>query len=211
MKQPLTPGAFQNLTDVDDETLERLSVFLDLLAKWQRRINLVSRESLGDPWRRHLLDSAQLAPLLPDRPARLIDIGSGAGFPGLVLAVVATRRVDLVEADGRKCIFLREAARLIQADVVVHNQRVEALQDVAADVVLARGCAPLPTLLAYMHRLRARGGYGLFLKGARVAAELTEAEKAWMMRVTSIPSRSDPSGTILKIEDLQRRDDSRPH
>lgn len=195
----------------DDSVVEAVAAVVALLERWQRRINLVARGSLADVWRRHVLDSAQLVPHLPEAPATIVDLGSGAGFPGLVVALVAGREVHLVESDGRKCAFLREAARLSGAPVIVHNQRVEALGGVTAEAVLARGCAPLPKLLALAQPVLGEHGIGLFLKGRQVGAELTEARKAWMMRPTLLPSRSDPSGTILKVEALRRRDGPRSH
>ena len=205
VKHPLTPDAFRALTGIDAATLERLSVYLRLLEKWQPRINLVGRGSLGDPWRRHMLDSAQLVHLLPERASIIVDIGSGAGFPGLVIAIMAHRHVHLVDSDARKCAFLSEAARLTKALASVHNQRIECLQDLKADVVTARACAPLPRLLQYAAPLLRPGGRCLFLKGEAAAAELTASEKTWMMHLTRLQSRSDPSGTILMVDDLHPR------
>ncbi len=206
---PLSPADFQALTGADAATVERLALYLGLLDKWRRRINLVGRGALADPWRRHVLDSAQLAPLLPTGAADIVDLGSGAGFPGLVLAIVADRPVHLVDSDVRKCAFLREAARAAEAPVSVHNARIEALSGLNADVVTARACAPLPRLLAWTAPLLKTGGRCLFLKGKDVAAELTASEKTWMMRLTRWQSRSDPSGTILMVDDLHPRDDGR--
>ena len=207
VKQPLTPNAYRTVTGIDAPTLERLSVYLRLLEKWQRRINLVSRGSMGDPWRRHMLDSAQLVPLLPEQASVIVDIGSGAGFPGLVIAIMTNRHVHLVDSDARKCAFLREAARLTEAPANVQNQRIERLQDTKADIVTARACAPLPELLQYAAPLLRPGGRCLFLKGKAAAAELTASEKTWMMRPTRLQSRSDPSGTVLIVDDLHPRDD----
>jgi 16S rRNA (guanine(527)-N(7))-methyltransferase RsmG len=205
VKHPLTPAAFRALSGIDTGTLERLSVYLRLLEKWQPRINLVGRGSLGDPWRRHMLDSAQLVHLLPEQASVIVDIGSGAGFPGLVIAIIADRPVHLVDSDARKCAFLREAARVTQAPASVHNQRIEGLEGLKADVVTARACAPLPQLLQYAAPLLRPGGRCLFLKGKAAAAELTASEKTWMMHPTRLPSRSDPSGTILMVDDLHPR------
>jgi 16S rRNA (guanine(527)-N(7))-methyltransferase RsmG len=202
----LTPEAFQTLTGMDAATLERLRVYLDLLRRWQPRINLVSRGSLGDPWRRHMLDSAQLVPLLPGDAKIIADIGSGAGFPGLVIAILTGQGVYLIDSDARKCAFLREAARLTNAPIRVHNARIEGLPAFNADVVTARACAPLPQLLAYAAPLLKEGGRCLFLKGKGVAAELTASKKMWKMRLTCLQSRSDPSGTILMVDDLHPRD-----
>lgn len=184
-----------------------MSAYLTLLRRWQRRINLVGAGTLADPWRRHVLDSAQLAPLLPpDRP-RLIDLGSGAGFPGLVLAILTPARVRLVESDARKCAFLLEAARVTGAPVEIINARIESLPPAAYEVVAARALAPLPKLLEYADKHLVTNGSCLFLEGRTWRAELTRAAETWKMRATPIPSWSDPTAVVLKIVDLSRRDD----
>lgn len=202
MTAAMTPDDFRSATGVSRETCDRLAVHEALLRRWQGAVNLVGPASLTDPWRRHYLDSAQLAPLIPATARRLVDLGSGAGFPGLILALVTGRTVDLVESDGRKCAFLREAARLTAAPVRIHETRIAAAPVRNADLVTARALAPLDRLCAYGAPILARGGICLFLKGRRVAEELTEAEKRWKMHLTRIPSRSDPDGVILRVGDL---------
>jgi len=153
-----------------------------------------------------MLDSAQLVPLLPKgTDLRVVDLGSGAGFPGLVLAILSPARVELVESDARKCAFLAEAARITGVRSVIHNRRIETLPPLGADVTTARALAPLPALLAMAARVLAPQGIGLFLKRRSVEAELTESARTWKMRVTRQPSRSDDSGVILKLEDIARR------
>src|SRR6185503_9322480 len=127
----------------------RLLAYAGLLMTWSARINLVASSTLADPWRRHFLDSAQLYPLVPKGAQSLIDLGSGAGFPGLVLAIMGMRGVELVEADARKCAFLREAARIAGAPATIRNARIEAVPPRPAAVISARGCAPLDRLLSY--------------------------------------------------------------
>lgn len=200
---------FQRDTGVSRETLDRLQAYADLLAKWSKAVNLVGRSTLGEVWRRHMLDSAQLIEhLLPapaGRPRRIADLGSGAGFPGLVLAVLGAGEVHLIESDARKAAFLREAARVADADVVLHVKRLESLPPLAADVVTARALAPLDKLLGYAAPHLASGGVALFLKGQGVDGELTAAEKAWIMTVERLGSRSDPAATLLKVEAIERR------
>ncbi len=155
MADVLSPEAFRDETGVSRETLERLECHASLLRKWTAHINLVSRRSLADLWRRHMLDSAQLMPLLPppaDCPRVLLDMGSGAGFPGLVLAIMGAGHVHLVESDQRKAAFLREAVRLTGATATVHGSRIERLDSFPADVITARALAPLATLMAYAER-----------------------------------------------------------
>jgi 16S rRNA (guanine527-N7)-methyltransferase len=215
----LSPEEFGAAANVSRETLARFERYAGLLEKWTRSINLVGRDSLTDLWRRHMLDSAQLLPLLPPVPAGrdrvLVDLGSGAGFPGLVLAILGAGEVHLIESDGRKATFLREAARATGAQVTIHNLRIEALPAFAADVVTARACAPLPKLLDYaapfVRSVDAGepGGAALFLKGRRVDEELTDSLEKWKMRVERFPSRSDPEGTILRLK-LQDMGDNRP-
>jgi 16S rRNA (guanine527-N7)-methyltransferase len=200
----MTPMEFQLLTDVSRETLARLETYATLLHKWQKAINLVSRDSLADLWRRHMLDSAQLFPLLPQTARILIDLGSGAGFPALVLAALGVPEVHLIESDARKCAFLREAARELGVAVQIHNCRAEEMPVMAADVVTARALAPLSELLDLAERFVAPHTICLFLKGKGVDEELTRAGERWNMTLTRQSSASDPSGTILRLEHVHR-------
>jgi 16S rRNA (guanine527-N7)-methyltransferase len=201
---PLTAAAFQEQTGVSRETLARLEAYVELLGAWNRRINLVGPRTIGDVWRRHILDSAQLFPMIPPQAGVLLDIGSGAGLPGLVLAILGAREVHLVEADQRKCAFLREAARITEAAVRIHPQRLEKCPIFTADVITARAFAPLDRLLDQVEAFIDTHSILLFLKGKTVGEELTEAAKAWNMRATSLPSVSDSSGTVLRLEQVIR-------
>lgn len=212
---PLGPEGFAAACDVSRETLARLERFAALLETWNRTINLVARGSLGDLWRRHMLDSAQLVALLPPAPpgrARtIVDLGSGAGFPGLVLAVLGAGEVHLIEAAAKKVAFLREAARLSATEVAVHAARAERLAPIPADVVTARAVAPLPRLLPLAARfLRpaedGAGGVALFLKGREADRELTDSTETWNMRAEIFPSRSDPEGRILRLSRCARKE-----
>lgn len=209
---PLTPEAFRETIGISRETLARFERYAALLAKWNRTINLVSRDSLDDLWRRHMLDSAQLMEHLPEmadgRRRVIVDLGSGAGFPGLVLALLDAGQVHLVEADRRKAVFLAEAVRILDLDVEVHACRIESLSNRSAplppaDVVTARACAPLPKLLDYAARFqgpdRDRMLTCLFLKGKSVDHELTGVTKEWNMALERHPSRSSSNGAILTI------------
>jgi 16S rRNA (guanine527-N7)-methyltransferase len=204
MVPPLTAGQLQAQTGVSRETLARLESYVDLLTAWNRRINLVGPRTIGDIWRRHILDSAQLFPLIPQTARRLVDFGSGAGLPGLILAIMGVPEVHLVESDQRKVAFLREAARVTGANVVLHPQRAEKLPGFAADVVTARALAPLPDLLNLASKFIVSPSILLFLKGQSAQDELTQARKEWKMQATLHPSMSDPSGTILRLEQVIR-------
>jgi len=193
--------------NVSRETMARLEAYAALLVKWQAKINLVGPATLPDLWRRHFLDSAQLLPLLPEKPGRLVDLGSGGGFPGLVLAAMTDWRVELVDSDQRKCSFLRQVALEtgILDRVTIHAQRFEAMTPFPADIVTARACAPLDDLLGYAAPFIGESGRCLFLKGKGVEEELTAAEQHWTMRLERRESSSDPAGSILIIDQLQRR------
>jgi len=201
---PLGAAGFAGIFPVSRETLARLEAYAALLEAWSTRINLVGRATLADPWRRHILDSAQLRPLVPDHAKSLVDLGSGAGFPGLVLAILGLSAVELVEADSRKCAFLFEAARITGTPVTVHRTRIEALPARPFDVVTARALAPLDRLIGLAWPWLAADGFCLFLKGAKTAAELTLARRDWKMTAVAGPSRSDPRGVVLQLREVVR-------
>lgn len=198
---PLSPEDFQAATDVSRETLAKLATYAERLSHWQRRINLVGPSTLDDIWRRHFLDSAQLAPLVPDGASSLVDLGSGAGFPGLVLAIMGVASVELIESNQRKCAFLAEVARRTETTVKITNQRIEAREPANASVVTARACAPLDRLLPWIARHLAPDGTALIHKGAKLDEELTAVDKAWTMTTRILPGAAD--GVILEIKDLK--------
>jgi 16S rRNA (guanine527-N7)-methyltransferase len=188
--------------DVSRETTERLGLYVDLLLRWQRTINLISRRDRAQIWPRHIDDSLQLLPLIPPGTPRGIDLGSGAGLPGLVLAIATGIPFDLVESDQRKAAFLREAAHVTGAPVGVHATRIETATIPRAPLVTARALAPLDRLLPWAARLLAPGGVCLFPKGRGAEGELTAAAARWHMHVLAAPSRTDPSATILRISEI---------
>ena len=182
----------------------RLERFTALLLRWNIRINLISRGDAADVWTRHVLDSAQLANFLTEPPGELVDLGSGGGFPGLVLSLVTGWRVHLVEADQRKAAFLREAVRETGADAVIHAVRAEVLRLGPVPVVTARAVAPVAALLALATPLLGKNGLCLFPKGRSVEDELTQAAREWHMCVERFPSRTSPGATILRISEIRR-------
>ncbi|HYD71086.1 16S rRNA (guanine(527)-N(7))-methyltransferase RsmG [Azospirillum sp.] len=197
-------AAFQRTTGVSRETLERFTAYEAVLRKWQKSINLVGPKTLDDVWGRHFLDSAQLHPLLPEGARVVVDLGSGAGFPGLVLAILGVPEMHLIESDARKAAFLREAARATGVSVTVHNKRIEAVEPFRADAVTARALAPLADLLSWAHPFLGDGGTAVFLKGQNVEDELTATTKYWKMRVERFDSLTDPTGTILRLSGIAR-------
>ena len=191
-------------SDVSRETSERFALFKALLQRWNKRINLVADETLADLDRRHVADSLEVAALLP-LSGTIVDLGSGAGLPGLIVALATGRPVTLVEADIRKASFLREAARETGAPVTIVNRRIEACGLRAIDIVLARALAPLPRLLGLVEPVIATEGVALLHKGARVDVELTEAQTRWQMTTVRHPSRTTPQGCVLEVRHLRRR------
>lgn len=205
MPKALTPEEFRNLTGVSRETLERLEIYVALLRRWQRAINLVAESSLADPWRRHVLDSAQLLRLLsPPRP-HIADLGSGAGFPGLVLAILGGGEVHLIEADSRKSTFLREALRVTKTRAVVHEKRIEQVTGLQVDVITARALATLGRLITYAQPLLKPQGICIFPRGRGLEEELTQAVKEWKMQVERFPSETEPGGWIVRLSEIGRK------
>ena len=199
------PADFQRDTLVSRETLERLEAYVALLLRWNQRINLIGRDTEPDIWRRHILDSAQLAPLLPPGASTMVDIGTGAGLPGLILSVMNTlATIHLVESDGRKAAFLREAIRILQATAIIHENRIEEVTMPAPNVIVARACAPLDRLLDMAEKMISIHTLCVFPKGARAEQELTEARTRWKMKARLVPSRSDPRARILVLTEVAR-------
>lgn len=213
----LTPDAFQARLAVSRETQDKFRAYAELLCKWNRAINLVSPRTLDDLWRRHFLDSAQLRDLLPDPPGNetrvILDVGAGAGFPGLVLALLNCGQVHLVEADRRKAEFLREAIRVTGAAAELHPRRVEDLAPFPVDVVTCRAFAPLDRILTLTEGfLLAKSGdkspVGLFLKGRRVDEELTAVAKVWRLQTERFESETKPEASILRLRLLSLGDEA---
>jgi 16S rRNA (guanine527-N7)-methyltransferase len=189
---------------VSRETNDRLAAYVDLLLRWNRTINLISRRDESVIWERHIVDALALLHLLPADFSRAIDLGSGAGLPGLVLAIATDKPFDLLEADQRKAAFLREATRVTGAPATVHPARIETLSLPPAPLITARAVAPLPTLLHWAERLLAPGGMCIFPKGRSAEDELTAAAAQWHMRVERFVSPTDPEATILRISEISR-------
>lgn len=200
---------FDGIVDVSRETETRLETYIELLRKWQPALNLVGPKTLPDVWERHVLDSLQLWSFVPSEARTLIDIGSGAGFPGLVLAMLSAQHegpdVHLVESDTRKSVFLKTVSRETHTPVTVHAGRIEGLTPWETDVITARACAPLHILLEYAAPFATETTVCLFPKGRTASRELTEASNYWTFSVDQRPSKTDPDASILCIRGLSRR------
>jgi 16S rRNA (guanine527-N7)-methyltransferase len=199
-------GDFAAATGVSRETMDRLQTFADLLTRWQRHINLVAPNTLPELWHRHFYDSAQLLPLIPPQARVIADLGSGAGFPGLVLALCGGGRfrLDLYESDSRKAEFLRTVIRQTEAPAQVHEGRIEAVAKPGADVITTRALAPLPALLHLMTPLWRPGMCALLLKGRRVQDEIDACSGQWDVAYDRVPSVTDSAATILVIRSFSR-------
>ena len=210
MASIITGDDFQRETDVSRETLERLEAYVALLTKWQSALNLVGSRSLSDVWHRHVLDSAQLIDLATAKARIWVDVGSGAGFPGLVLAILGVGDVYLLEKDARKCAFLREAIRVAGAQAHIVENRVEEIVEMdpierpfsRPHVITARAVAPLGRLLPMVAPLCGPDTICLFPKGQDVEYELTAIAKYPNIDVDKLPSRTAPGAAILRIKGL---------
>lgn len=200
---------FADESGVSRETLTDYQAWHALLLKWNRKINLVSPTALDDFWRRHALDSWQIWPHVPETASKFIDLGSGAGFPGLSMAIGCKSRgqghVTLVESAGKKTTFLRTVIRELELPASATSERAEKITAAPYDIITARAFAPLPRLFAYAQPFWGEGSLGLFLKGEAAEEELTAASKEWTYNVETVPSISDPTGYLLKITELRRR------
>ncbi|MGI9522822.1 MAG: 16S rRNA (guanine(527)-N(7))-methyltransferase RsmG [Hyphomicrobiaceae bacterium] len=215
--EPIIPeivcsDAFGRIFNVSRETLSKLESYEVELKRWQRVVNLVSPATLPTIWHRHFADSAQLVELIPPTARRICDVGSGGGFPGLVLAVMLAEHRDievtLVESDTRKAAFLRESARRMKISVEIMSTRIESDASVkrliGVDIITARALAPMPRLCELVAPVFECHTSGIFLKGQETAREIDEARKAWSFDVSLFQSRTDERGRIAVVKHLAR-------
>ncbi|MGL4525362.1 MAG: 16S rRNA (guanine(527)-N(7))-methyltransferase RsmG [Aestuariivirga sp.] len=193
---------------VSRETMALLERYVALLQKWNPAINLIAKSTLGEIWDRHIVDSAQLAKFLSDNPAKWLDLGSGGGLPGLVLAILAREMspdtsFHLVESDQRKATFLRQASRELDLPVTVHAARIEALAPMDADVVSARALAPLAALCGFAQRHLREGGIAVFPKGASYESEVDEARASWRFHIEELESMTNKDARLLKLSAIE--------
>lgn len=191
------------MSDVSRETQQRLECFVELLKKWNERINLVSSKDIPTLWERHIHDCARLTPHIAPG-ARVIDLGSGGGFPAIVIGIMRGAQLDMVESDHRKAAFLREAARVCGVRARVFTQRVETCALEPAPYITARALACLDQLCAYAAPLLAPGGKAYFMKGKNYSDELTDAARNWHMSYKIIASHAPHEGVLLEVSDIKR-------
>ncbi|MDB5444735.1 MAG: methyltransferase GidB [Phenylobacterium sp.] len=203
---PADAAAVQAALGASDAQMADLDAFRALLTEWNEKMNLVGPSALAEFWPRHVYDSAQLLALAP-RALTWADLGAGAGFPGIVLAILLKgrdgARVHLVESMAKRCRFLSEVVQALELPAQVHNVRAEEL-GIRVDIVTARACAPLARLLGYAEPYLKKGATGLFLKGQDIVVELTEAAKCWKFEAELSASSSHPDGRVLQVKGLSR-------
>ena len=193
------PEALAGQLDVSRETMDRLAAYVALVEKWQQRVNLVSASTLPEIWVRHIWDSAQLVPLVPAGTGRILDVGSGAGFPGLVLAALCDAELHLVESDQKKAVFLQTVIRETGIRAIVHNKRIEPLPSIGADIVVSRALAPIDRLLTLLEAQLVPGTRCLFLKGARAEVELATLETRSDITHRLHPSLTNPEAFVVDL------------
>lgn len=201
----MPPEAFLLLNrhvNVSQETFSKLVLYHDLLIKWQRRINLISNDTVDDSWSRHFLDSLQLIKYIPDNIENILDFGSGAGFPGMVLAIAGIKNIHVVESDGKKISFLREVSRVTGVNVTIHHDRIENVSIKNISVITARAFSSLDSLLKISSPFLSHETICLFPKGKNYAMEIEDAKKEWSFNCDVLPSVTDNNAVILKISNL---------
>ncbi|MBL4612966.1 MAG: 16S rRNA (guanine(527)-N(7))-methyltransferase RsmG [Emcibacter sp.] len=206
MNDLFTREDFFNKTDVSRETMEKVKIYANLLEKWQRKINLVSSATLPDLWRRHFYDSFQLKALFDNSKSnnlRILDIGSGAGFPGLLLSMLGVGEFHMVESNGKKCAFMRQVIRETGCSAIVYNERVEMMKPFQVDYIISRACAPLDKLLDLGRNFMGEDTVCLFLKGEIVDQEIADARANWVFEEEKFTSVSAESGVILKVSHIK--------
>ena len=186
--------------DVSRETREKLEIYVDMLTKWQARINLISSKTLPEIWHRHILDSAQLVRHLPRKPSVILDMGSGAGLPGVILAIATDHQIHLVESDSRKVAFMRTALRETGTDAVLHEMRIEQLPVIQPDIITARALAPLDQLMMLSSAQHHENLEYLLLKGRDAKQELTTLASCSKLEVECLPSLTDREASIIHIK-----------
>jgi 16S rRNA (guanine527-N7)-methyltransferase len=195
---------------VSRETFVRLQAYHDLLLKWQTRVNLISPDTVSTAWERHFLDSLQLLNHIENTNKKIIDLGSGAGFPGMAIAIAGANNVHLVESDGKKIQFLKEVARITNTSITIHHSRIEDKPTSDADIIISRACSPLDKLLSHSSHYVSHETICLFHKGKNYSKELEEAKAHWNFQyivlpsVINTPDTVNQQGVILKLTNVSK-------
>ena len=203
----LTYKDFKVKTDINDERLEKLKTYLNLIKIWQKKFNLISQKSFESIWERHFLDSYQILKLIGNKK-RILDIGSGAGFPAIVCAICSNNNFDLVEINQKKCNFLNEVKDIIGIkNIFIHHSRIENLKIINNfDYISARAVTSLDKLLKYSFKFYKNGMYCIFLKGKTVSEEIKIAEKKFSFHIKLIKSVTNDDGKILLIKNIKKKE-----
>ncbi|MDB2414423.1 16S rRNA (guanine(527)-N(7))-methyltransferase RsmG [Rickettsiales bacterium] len=188
--------------NVSRETSEKLNQYCQELLKWNKRINLISPSTENNIWERHILDSARLVTLIPDNTKLIVDLGSGAGLPGAIIAILTNIKTTLIESDQRKCAFLQHIAATISPNIKVINDRIENIKDLRPDIITARALAPLPKLIDLAKPLFHPGCKCLFLKGENITKEIKSASASWDLTYEIIKDKNNDVGDILSISKI---------
>ncbi|MBL4802901.1 MAG: 16S rRNA (guanine(527)-N(7))-methyltransferase RsmG [Emcibacter sp.] len=206
MNKDFNKQDFFKKTNVSRETMEKIEIYANLLQKWQKKINLVSGTTIPDLWCRHFYDSFQLKDHLEgaaSRKLRILDIGSGAGFPGLLLSMLGLGEFHMIESNGKKCAFMRQVIRKTGCNAIVHNERVEDMKPFPVDYIISRACAPLDKLLDLGRNFMGENTICLFLKGQIVEQEIVDARENWLFEHEKFTSVSEETGVILKVSHIK--------
>ena len=208
MKNAAPDNILSQLSDlgVSHETVGRLELYHEILVKWQSTINLISNQTLHHIWSRHILDSIQLLPHLENNSGAILDIGSGAGFPGMALAISGVKNIHLIESDTKKITFLKEVARITNTEVAIHNTRIEMFHvNQKAGVILSRAVTSLDEILSLCESFVSHETKCLFHKGKNWSKEMEEAKKNFQFDEEIIPSLTEPEAVIVKLSHIVRR------
>lgn len=189
--------------NVSRGTEEKLKKYVDLLLKWNKTINLISSNSVDHIWSRHINDAVQLMKYIKELDTQVVDIGAGAGLPGVVLSILGVKKVTLVESDERKCAFLRQVSKVSSGEILILNDRVEKLDNIGCDIITARGFAGVASILELTKKIEVRDRY-ILLKGKSFEEEIVEARKDWLFDCVVHDSITDRDGKVLEIYNIQK-------
>ena len=191
---------------ITEESFSLLQQYMELLLKWNKKINLVSKKITYDElWQRHILDSAQIIKYIPKNCKKIVDLGSGGGLPAIIIAIIGNYNISVIESDQRKCAFMREASSRFNLNIEIINSRIEDASIFDVDVITSRALAPLTKLFEYSYPFNKKNNYMLFLKGQNVLEEIKEASISWDFKHKIFPDALNKEGGVVEICGLRRR------